>query len=68
MVVSSGELYLSIFDDIRMGNVHDNNGSYNVAVQDIGLSKTSNFRNYVLILRDNSFSITGTVPLHTHVS
>ena len=44
MVGSSSELYLSIFDDIQMDTVHDNNGSYSVAVQGIDRSKTSTYQ------------------------
>ena len=44
MVVSSNEVSLSIFEDIRMKTVQDSNWSYNVAIQAINRSKRSTFQ------------------------
>ena len=44
IVGRSSEVYLSIFEDIRMENIQDNNISYSVAVQLIDQSKTSTYQ------------------------
>ena len=66
MVGRSSEVSLSRFGDIKMENVNDNNGSYDVAMQGIERSKQEPIRNYVYILRKNVFFTTGTGPWHTH--
>ena len=53
MAGRSSEVSLSKFSDIKMENVTDNKGSYDVAMQGIERTKQEPIRRYVYILRKN---------------